>query len=342
MLLDDFSYYLPENLISKVPAKERSSSRLLYLNGKNAVFKHCYFYDLLSYLNSNDLLVMNNTKVIPARIFANKETGGKIEILLERILSDKEALVQIKANKSVKINSKIIVKENIIIEIIEKIGDLFKVRLLYDDSFFNLIYQIGQVPLPPYINRHVQDYDENRYQTIYAKHPGSVAAPTAGLHFDKELLSKIKNLGVDIGYVTLHVGAGTFKPIKTIDISSHKMHKEFITVSKELCDTINKTKEKGGRIVAVGTTTVRALETAALDQTLQAFSGDTDLFINPGFKFKVVDALITNFHLPKSTLLILTCAFGGYDNVLMAYQEAIKNKYRFYSYGDAMFIEKKE
>ena len=373
MLTSNFSYSLPEELIAQFPLPERTASRLLHLNAETNTITHSHFIDICNYLRTNDLLILNDSKVIPARLFGRKGSGGKVEIMLERILNEQEALVQIRASKAPKVNTKIIIADNhhtqnnlgtsichphervdpeqtkrtnyfmhdpnIILEIIARINDLFRVRFINTYDIFTMFQQIGQVPLPPYIERKSRELDKDRYQTVYARHSGSVAAPTAGLHLNNELLQKINNFGVEFGYVTLHVGAGTFQPIRTAIIDEHHIHHELINVSAELCAKIIETKRRGGRIIAVGTTTLRALETAASTGSLQAFFGDTDIFIKPGFQFKIVDALITNFHLPMSTLLILTCTFGGFEQVLHAYQDAIKHKYRFYSYGDCMFIQ---
>ena len=342
MLTSDFSYDLPGELIAKYPTVERTASRLLCLQGDSGAITHSFFLDICSQLRENDLLVMNDSKVIPARLFGYKETGGKVEIMLERITSTQEALVHIRASKSPKEKSKIIIGNNISLEVLTRVNDLYKVKFNNTPNIHTLLRQYGKVPLPPYLHREAQDLDLARYQTVYAKHLGSVAAPTAGLHFDEDLLQKIQHMGVELGYVTLHVGAGTFQAIRVDNIDAHKMHQELVTVSTEVCAKIQTTKAKGGRVIAVGTTTLRALETAALQGGLQAYFGDTAIFIKPGFSFNVVDALITNFHLPMTTLLILTCAFGGYEQILHAYQEAIQQKYRFYSYGDAMFIEKRK
>ncbi len=341
MLTNNFTYCLPEALIAKHPEPKRTASRLLYLDGENGNIIHTNFYNIFSYFNAGDLLVMNDSKVIPARLFGHKETGGKVEIMLERVLNKTVALAHIRASKAPKVNTKIILANDVIVKVLDRVNDLFKIKFIGNEDVFEIIANIGHIPLPPYFGREPEVYDKERYQTVYAKHLGSVAAPTAGLHFDEELLNQISTLNVDLGYITLHVGAGTFQPLRVNNINEHHMHTEVITVSPELCAKIAATKERGGRVIAVGTTTVRALETAALTGRLQPFAGETDIFIKPDFAFKVVDALITNFHFPMSTLLILTCAFGGVNNVLQAYQEAIKQQYRFYSYGDAMFITRR-
>lgn len=342
MLTNNFNYDLPKTLIAKYPETSRTASRLLCLDGETGRLTHAKFYDIVSHLQAGDLLVMNDSKVMPARLFGHKATGGKVEIMLERVLTATIALAHIRSNKPLKLNSSIIIADDVMVEVLAKEQDLFKIRFIGDRDIFDVIAQVGQMPLPPYFARAAEAADSERYQTVYAKHLGSVAAPTAGLHFDEELLNKISDLKVDFGYITLHVGAGTFQSVRVENLAEHHMHKELVTVSAELCTKIAAAKARGGRIVAVGTTTVRALESAALAGTLQAFAGETDIFIKPGFEFKVIDALITNFHFPKSTLLMLTCAFGGVDNVLLAYQAAIEQKYRFYSYGDAMFITRRQ
>ena len=338
MLTSQFTYHLPEHLIAKYPTKERTASRLLYLDGQSGKTVDCDFARLTAYLQPNDLLVLNNSKVLHARLLGQKASGGKVELLIERVLNGNEALAQIRSNKPMKPGSQVILAENITAEVIARDQDLFKIKFLTDVNIFAILDQIGQVPLPPYMARAAETCDQNRYQTVYALHPGSVAAPTAGLHFDQSLLTKINDSGVAIQYITLHVGAGTFQPVRVDNITQHRMHAEYIAVDAELCAKIAAVKASGGRVIAVGTTTARALESAALSGKLQAYHGDTAIFIYPGFNFKVVDALITNFHLPMSTLLMLTCAFAGTANVLRAYQHAIEQQYRFYSYGDAMFI----
>jgi len=337
MQLSDFDYSLPSELIAHYPLKKRSASRLLVVQKKSAALRDDFFQQLPNYVTADDLIIFNNTRVIPARLFGQKASGGKVELLLERILDQQRMLAQIKASKTPQINSDIIIAENFSLKIIQRHGQLFELALQAELPLLALLHQHGHVPLPPYINRADESMDQDRYQTIYAKQDGAVAAPTAGLHFDQALLDDIARGGVNMDFITLHVGIGTFQPVRHDDIDQHIMHAEMIDVSAAVCQRIVQTRQKGGRIIAVGTTTVRALETVAANN-MQAFCGDTDIFIRPGYRFRCVDALITNFHLPKSTLLMLISAFAGYDAVMRAYQHAIAERYRFYSYGDAMLI----
>lgn len=335
--ISDFDYELPEQLIAQYPLSERSASRLMKINAKEKSLDHRQFPDLLELLRPNDLLVVNNTKVFPARLYGKKSTGGKIECLVERVLYKNRALVHLKASKSPKPGT-IILFPSISATVIERQDDLF--LLTFDcENLFDLLEKIGRIPLPSYIDRSDANEDRSRYQTVYARYRGAVAAPTAGLHFTEELIKKIKKKNITITEITLHVGAGTFQPLRVDDLNAHKMHHEYLEVSQETCDVVKQCQQKGGRVVAVGTTTLRALETAAQNGIVSPFQGDTDLFIRPGYSFRCVDVLLTNFHLPKSTLLMLVTAFGGYDLMMYAYQEAVKKEYRFYSYGDAMWIE---
>ena len=338
MKLSDYHYKLPNELIARYPAKERSASRLLCLDRKTGEIEHRIFSDLVDLLQPNDLLVFNNSKVMPARLFGQKETGGRVEILIERILDQHHALAHVRASKSPKVNSEIILTDEIKVKMIGRENDLFKLKFQCDEPIVDVLERIGHMPLPPYIDRDDEQFDHERYQTVYADPQGSVAAPTAGLHFDETLIQKLKNKKIDMAFLTLHVGAGTFQPVRVDNIKEHHMHAEWITVSKEVCDKIHAAKKRGGRVIAVGTTSVRSLETAALSGELKPYEGDTDIFIYPGFEFKVVDAMITNFHLPESTLLMLVSAFAGRENILNAYRVAIEKRYRFFSYGDAMYI----
>lgn len=346
MNINNFDFTLPEELIAQFPLNERTASRLLVLNKKNGEIFHKQFTDLPNLLQPKDLLVFNNTKVIPARMYGQKPTGGKIEILIERILDTKTALAKIKSSKKIENGARLIFENAVKIEVLEKPNELYKVYLHNKKSFLEILNQYGHIPLPPYIKRQDNINDKERYQTVFAKLEGAVAAPTASLHFDNDLIEKTKKIGVNIAFITLHVGAGTFAPVRTENILKHKMHSEYMEITKETCDAIMQTKKNGGRIIAVGTTSVRCLETAAqksctdnqTELNLKTFSGETDIFIYPGYKFLCVDAMITNFHLPKSTLLMLVSAFAGRENILHAYEEAIKLKYRFFSYGDAMMI----
>ena len=338
--LSDFYYELPKELIARYPLEKRSGSRLLSLNGKTGAISHQQFSALVSLLSPNDLLICNNTRVIAARLRGKKESGGQIEVLVERILDDHRVLAHVRASKTPKPGSLLLFAEAVQFEVIQRHQDLFELKCLAPQPIFEVIDAIGEIPLPPYFHRPPEESDKERYQTIYAEYKGSVAAPTAGLHFDAELFNQLKNKGIEIAYLTLHVGAGTFSPVRVDNIREHRMHPEYIDVSAVLCEKIRKTKARGGRIVAVGTTTARSLETAARCGEIQPYSGDTDIFIYPGFEFQCVDALITNFHLPSSTLLMLVSAFGGHQQVMKAYQNAVAACYRFFSYGDAMWIER--
>lgn len=350
MKVSDFDYLLPDDLIARYPAAKRASSRLLSLDGCSGAIEHGQFTDLVDKLRAGDLLVLNDTRVLPARLFGQKETGGRIEVMVERVLSSTEVLAHVRASKSPKPGSQLIIDGGYHLSVVEREGELFRLKAIGDSTVLQIMQQVGHMPLPPYIDRPDDDADQERYQTVYSKELGAVAAPTAGLHFDEALLAKIKAKGVCCEFVTLHVGAGTFQPVRVENIEDHHMHSEIIHVSDELCEKVEQTKAAGGRIIAVGTTSVRCLETAALKGKLKnesgklmsAYQGETDIFIYPGYEFKVVDAMITNFHLPKSTLLMLISAFAGKEHVKRAYEEAIQNEYRFFSYGDAMFITRED
>ncbi|WP_432456194.1 MULTISPECIES: tRNA preQ1(34) S-adenosylmethionine ribosyltransferase-isomerase QueA [unclassified Agarivorans] len=347
MRVADFSFDLPDELIARYPKQQRRDSRLLCLNGQTGEVQHQQFPDLLEHIQADDLLVFNNTRVIPARLFGQKATGGKLEVLIERVLDEHRVLAHVRASKSPKPGSEIRLADAFDATMLARHGALFELR--FDDSatVLELLEQHGHMPLPPYIDRPDEDADKERYQTVYNEKPGAVAAPTAGLHFDEDLLAQIKAKGADTAFVTLHVGAGTFQPVKVESIDQHVMHSEYAEVSQAVVDKIVATKARGGRVIAVGTTSVRSLESAAKDaklkgQALQAYAAETDIFIFPGYQFELVDAMVTNFHLPESTLIMLVSAFAGKDNVSRAYQTAIDNQYRFFSYGDAMFITSKE
>ena len=342
MQLSDFNYDLPPELIAQHPLANRTDSRLLELNiegGNVAELIDRQFPDILKLMKTGDLLVFNDTKVIPARLHGKKETGGNVELLIERISGDKQAWVQIRASKVPKTGSIVHVHnqtgETFPVEMIGHDGRFYEVR--FPENVFDLLERFGELPLPPYIEHQPDQEDANRYQTVIAKNPGAVAAPTAGLHFDQAILKQLSELGVQQATVTLHVGAGTFTPVREEDLSKHKMHYEWFSIPAETLAAIKITQQAGGRVIAVGTTSLRALESQA--QTQQV-SGETNLFITPGYTFKTVDCLLTNFHLPKSTLLMLVSAFAGVDNIRNAYQHAIQNKYRFFSYGDAMFLSR--
>lgn len=336
----DFFYELPEELIAQTPLSDRSSSRLMTLNKKTGDISHKHFYDILDYLNSGDTLILNDTKVIPARLYGIKEdTGGAIEFLLLHKRSLDEWEVILKPGRRAKPGAKFVFGDGKLkAEVLDIVNEGNRlVKFTYDGIFEEVLDELGEMPLPHYITEKLEDKD--RYQTVYAKNSGSAAAPTAGLHFTNELLEKIKSKGVNIGYVTLHVGLGTFRPVKADIIEEHKMHSEFYILPKETADLVNETKKRGNRVISVGTTATRVLETAGLKSpVLSECTGWTDIFIYPGKEFNVIDALITNFHLPESTLIMLVSALAGRDNVLNAYKTAVLEKYRFFSFGDAMFV----
>jgi S-adenosylmethionine:tRNA ribosyltransferase-isomerase len=338
MKKSDFNYHLPESLIAQKPLAERAASRLLHLDRVSGAIKDSQFSDFLDLLNANDLVVFNDTKVIPARLYGHKASGGKIEILIERVEAERQALAHIKASKSPKPDSLLNLDGGAICRVIERENDLFRLQFETEQTLLDLLADIGHIPLPPYIERADDSDDLERYQTVFAKQAGAVAAPTAGLHFDQAALDKLEAKGIAKAFVTLHVGSGTFQPVRADDLADHVMHKEFYQVSQATVDAVEQARARGGRVVAIGTTAVRALESASRSGSLQAGFGDTDLFITPGYEFKSVDAMLTNFHLPESTLLMLISAFAGYDAVMQAYQHAIQQQYRFFSYGDAMVI----
>ena len=335
---DDFNYHLPAQLIAREPLAHREQSRLLVLSTRTDQLLDEHFSRIGDWLEAGDLLIINNSKVFPARLFAHKQSGARVEVLAERLLTDQHARVQIKSNRAPRPGSSLYLNDEVIIEVVDRDGEFFIIKFIADISVLNIFQRYGHVPLPPYIQRACRDEDSSRYQTVYAEHIGAVAAPTAGLHFTQALLTKLSDQGVGIAKITLHVGAGTFKPVKAEHPEDHKMHAEYADVSKQVCEQIAETRANGKKVVAVGTTCVRALESAAMSGQLQAFSGDTEIFIYPGYTFKVIDALITNFHLPKSTLLMLVSAFAGHEKIMRAYKHAISHNYRFYSYGDAMLI----
>ncbi|ASJ39463.1 tRNA preQ1(34) S-adenosylmethionine ribosyltransferase-isomerase QueA [Vibrio vulnificus] len=348
MQVSDFHFDLPDELIARYPQSERTASRLLQLNGNTGAVKDGSFKDVLELVQTGDLVVFNNTRVIPARMFGRKESGGKLEVLVERMLDEKRFLAHVRSSKSPKPGTLVFLGEEdqYSAEMVARQDALFELHLKADKTILEVLEEIGHMPLPPYIDRPDEDADKERYQTVYNQKPGAVAAPTAGLHFDNQLLEQIKAKGAEFAYVTLHVGAGTFQPVKVDNILEHHMHSEYAEVSQEVVDAIKTTKARGGRVIAVGTTSVRSLESAAQESLkngteLMPFFGDTEIFIFPGYQYQLVDCLITNFHLPESTLIMLVSAFAGYDHTMNAYQHAVANQYRFFSYGDAMFIEKK-
>ena len=346
MLVSEFDYTLPEELIAQTPAEKRENSRMMVLEVEDKSIQHKHFYDITELLDDSHVLILNNTKVIPARLYGFKDTGAKIEVFLLKEKENKTWEVLIKPSKRVKIGTIVKISDELSVEVIKPLEDDGKwlVEMIYDGNILDILHRVGNIPLPPYIERKMSNdelkkLDFERYQTVYAEDEGSVAAPTAGLHFTKEILEKLSKKGVEIGYVTLNVGIGTFRPVKCENVLDHKMDSESFEISKETADLINRAKTEGKKLVAVGTTTVRTLETAFKQfGCIRECKSASELFIYPPYEFKVVDKLITNFHLPKSTLLMLVSALAGKDFIFKAYQEAIENKYRFYSYGDCMFI----
>lgn len=338
MRRQDFHYELPEELIAKAPPEERRSSRLLCLNGATGELQDSQFADLLSLVRPGDLMVFNDTRVIPARVFAQKPTGGKVEILVERVLAADFVLAHVRASKAPKAGSLLMLEGGTEITVVGRRGELFELRFPAGMSAMAVLDAVGHMPLPPYIDRSDEAMDRERYQTVFGRNPGAVAAPTAGLHFDGDLLDQLTAQGVEAAFVTLHVGAGTFQPVRVDDVRAHHMHSEVMVLSPQVCEQVRAAKARGGRVIAVGTTSVRCLETAASDGQIRPYEGDTNIFIYPSYQFKVVDALVTNFHLPESTLLMLVSAFAGYRHTMAAYRHAVAQRYRFFSYGDAMFI----
>ncbi|PHM23966.1 tRNA preQ1(34) S-adenosylmethionine ribosyltransferase-isomerase QueA [Xenorhabdus ehlersii] len=345
MRVADFTFELPEELIAHYPQPQRSACRLLSLDGETGKLTHGVFTDVLDKLEAGDLLVFNNTRVIPARLFGRKATGGKLEVLVERMLDDKRVLAHVRASKTPKEGTELILGEtqNIKATMLARHDTLFEIRFDDERDVLTILDQIGHMPLPPYIARPDEDADRELYQTVYNERPGAVAAPTAGLHFDEPLLAALREKGIEMAFVTLHVGAGTFQPVRVETIEDHVMHAEYAEVPQDVVDAVLACKARGNRVIAVGTTSVRSLESAARacqDGVIAPFFDDTQIFIYPGFEYQVVDALITNFHLPESTLIMLVSAFAGYKNTMNAYKEAVAEKYRFFSYGDAMFINR--
>lgn len=332
-----FKYFLPSAQIALQPSAERRGSRLLVVDGASGAIGHQQFPTILDLVRPGDLMVFNDTRVIPARLLGHKETGGKVELLVERLVDDHRVLAHIRSGKSPKAGTLLLFDEDISALVTDRHDDLFEV-IFGGLKVLDVLERIGHMPLPPYIERPDSIEDRERYQTVYAREPGAVAAPTAGLHFDEEMLVQLQGAGVEIGYVTLHVGAGTFQPVRAEDIRDHRMHAEIIDVSAELCRRVEETRAAGNRVIAVGTTSVRCLETAGASGVMQPMRCETDIFIYPGYQFRIVDALVTNFHLPESTLLMLVCAFAGYGPVMEAYRQAVAQGYRFFSYGDAMFL----
>ncbi len=339
MLVSKFDFNLPSKLIAQQPLAKRMASKMLVLESNGSLIDD-KFNNFTEYLQADDVLVLNDTKVIPARLYGQKSTGGKLEILIEKIIDDKTCIALIKSSKPLKSGATLKLENKIDAIVIDKQEQFYKLEFKTNESIYALLDKYGHIPLPPYIERADEPADKERYQTIYAKNQGAVAAPTAGLHFDENIFKKLKAKGIKVAQVTLHVGIGTFQPVRALDTLEHKMHSEWIYISQDTCDVINNAKENGNKIIAVGTTSLRVLESVGIDGKVKAFTGDTDIFITPGFEFKIVDMLLTNFHLPKSSLLMLVSALGGLEQIQQAYQHAIEQKYRFFSYGDAMLIKK--
>lgn len=347
MQVQDFSFELPDELIARHPMAERTASRLLQLDGNTGNLVHGSFGDILDLINPGDLLVFNNTRVIPARLFGRKASGGKLEVLVERMLDDKRVLAHVRASKAPKPGTELILEPDVKATMVARHDALFEIE--FDDArtVLEILESVGHMPLPPYIDRPDTDADKERYQTVYNEKPGAVAAPTAGLHFDEPLLARLKEKGADLAFITLHVGAGTFQPVRVDNVLEHKMHAEYIEVPADVVAQIEATRARGGRVIAVGTTSVRSLESAAQaslaeGKALAPFYGDTNIFIYPGYRFQLVDAMVTNFHLPESTLIMLVSAFAGQDHIMEAYRQAVAERYRFFSYGDAMFITRQD
>ncbi|MBI1395134.1 MAG: tRNA preQ1(34) S-adenosylmethionine ribosyltransferase-isomerase QueA [Betaproteobacteria bacterium] len=341
MRLEDFDYHLPENLIAQTPPERRGASRMLYVDGPDRRLRDGWFREFPQFIEPGDVVVLNDTRVIRARLRGTKATGGRVEVLVERILDDREVLAQVSASHSPGPGSRLSLGDGLEVEVLGREGEFFRLAFTGADSVMSALEKHGQIPLPPYIERAASAQDDADYQTVYGWRPGAVAAPTAGLHFTNEMLGQVRETGATVCHVTLHVGAGTFQPVRVSDLSEHRMHSERFEVPSETVEAISRARREGGRVVAVGTTSVRALESvAAKHGELVAAHGETDLFITPGFEFRVTDLLLTNFHLPRSTLLMLVSAFGGTDLLRRAYAHAVEQAYRFFSYGDAMLIRR--
>ncbi|MEW6562156.1 MAG: tRNA preQ1(34) S-adenosylmethionine ribosyltransferase-isomerase QueA [Pseudomonadota bacterium] len=337
---DEFDFDLPEYLIAQHPPERRGASRLLHVDGPKLA--HRLFAELPELVGEHDVLVLNDTRVLKARLFGVKESGGRVEVLVERVLDEHEVLAQMRASHAPQPGSRLTLAEYLPVTVLGREGAFYRLRFDTPESVWTVLEQYGRLPLPPYITHAPDAEDEQRYQTVFARQPGAVAAPTAGLHFDDAMLDVVRAKGAQIAYVTLHVGAGTFQPVRAEHVHEHTMHSERYEIPAQTVETIRQAKARGGRVIAVGTTSLRALESAAQSGELRAGAGETQIFITPGYRFKVVDRLLTNFHLPKSTLLMLVCAFGGMEALLAAYREAVAQQYRFFSYGDAMLIERQE
>ncbi|WP_455208995.1 tRNA preQ1(34) S-adenosylmethionine ribosyltransferase-isomerase QueA [Kaarinaea lacus] len=340
MQRSDFHFELPPELIAQYPLESRTASRLLCLDGKTGAIADRNFSDLPDLLQAGDLLIFNNTRVIPARLFGRKASGGKVEVLIERLLEGNQILAHVRASKTPKPGAVIVINDDFQLTVMTRHQDLFRLVCQSHTPIRQLLEEHGHIPLPPYISRHDSSADATRYQTVYAQKEGAVAAPTAGLHFDEALIERLRDKGINSAFITLHVGSGTFQPVRVDSIQDHEMHSEYVEVSEAVCAQVRQTRKDGGRVIAVGTTSLRGLEAAAQDGELHPYQGETNIFIYPGVPIRMVDLLITNFHLPESTLLMLVCAFAGKQHIFSAYSHAIAQRYRFFSYGDAMFIER--
>jgi len=338
MKKSDFHYELPPELIAQEPLAERSASRLLHVPAPPSALADLHVRDLPALLQPGDLMVFNDTRVIPARLFGLKDSGGRVEVLLERVTGAHEVRAQVGASKSPKPGSTITLDEGTQLTVLGRDGEFYRLRFETTEPLDKVLLRAGRMPLPPYIQREADIRDDERYQTVFSKHAGAVAAPTAGLHFDEALLAALQARGVDFGHITLHVGAGTFQPMRAEHVKDHQMHSEWLNVGAELCQQIRQAKARGGRVIAVGTTVIRALETAWRDGEVLPFAGDTQIFITPGYRIRSADALFTNFHLPESTLMMLVSAFAGFERIMAAYRHAVQQRYRFFSYGDAMLL----
>ncbi|MGM0570605.1 tRNA preQ1(34) S-adenosylmethionine ribosyltransferase-isomerase QueA [Marinobacter sp.] len=342
MKVSDFHFELPDELIARYPMAERSASRMLCLDGISGTLAHRQFRDLPDLLEPDDLLVFNDTRVIPARLFGTKDTGGRVEVLVERVEATDTVLAHVRASKALKAGQRVVLEDGSALVMLDREDALFRLQTESGEAMLDLLERAGHMPLPPYVDRPDENSDRERYQTVYAREAGAVAAPTAGLHFDQSIFDRLAEKGIQTAFVTLHVGAGTFQPVRVEKVEDHVMHSEVATVPEAAVEAIRATRRRGGRVIAVGTTSVRSLESASRGGAVRPFQGETDIFIRPGYRFQTVDAMITNFHLPESTLIMLVSAFAGYHHTMAAYREAVAERYRFFSYGDAMFITGQE
>ncbi|MCK7543210.1 tRNA preQ1(34) S-adenosylmethionine ribosyltransferase-isomerase QueA [Marinobacter bryozoorum] len=342
MKVSDFHFELPDELIARYPMAERSASRMLCLDGVSGTIAHRQFRDLPDLLEPDDLLVFNDTRVIPARLFGTKDTGGRVEVLVERVEATDTVLAHVRASKALKPGQRVVLEDESALVMLDRDDALFRLKTESGEAMLDLLERAGHMPLPPYVDRPDEGSDRERYQTVYAREAGAVAAPTAGLHFDQSIFDHLADKGVATAFVTLHVGAGTFQPVRVDKVEDHVMHSEVATVPEATVEAVRAARQRGGRVIAVGTTSVRSLESASRGGVVRPFQGETDIFIHPGYRFQTVDGMVTNFHLPESTLIMLVSAFAGYHHTMSAYREAVAERYRFFSYGDAMFITGQE